>query len=116
MALASPQKETCNRCELWSSVGFPDSVCFLQFVDKFSEAKEAARKAMEERKQGGKSDEPSSSPELKPVPHQTTPTSPPAGSEEGRGEGGAGKVMVNGESSAGQRAGNTSSAEVTVYH
>ena len=110
----------------------------LQFVEKFSEAKAAAKKAVEDRKLGGKKAEDSdkttssssSSPELK-SPHQATPTSPPAmptatpispsavPSVEGRkgiGEDGGRKVsvggMVNGESGAGRKTVNGSSQEV----
>ena len=95
----------------------------LQFVDKFSEAKEAAKKAVEERKLGGKktmaSDNIStSSPELK-SPHHVTPTIPPgpAPQEDGRkGEEGVTKLqvggMTNGDSVVGRKTAHANSAEV----
>ena len=93
----------------------------LQFVEKFSEAREAARKAIEERKHGGNKSEgtektaSSLPPELKSPPHQSTPVSPPSSAEEERKrEEGAGKVMVNGDSSAGKVT-STSSAEVNQH-
>lgn len=82
-------------------------------MEKFSEAKEAARKAIEERKQGGKKSEGTGSAlELMSPPHQATPTSPPSSVGEGKREEGGGKVMVNGDSSAGRKVTSTSSAEV----
>ena len=96
----------------------------LQFVDKFCEAKEAAKKALEERKVGGKKTESSdkitssSSPELK-SPHQVTLTSPPGTSPQvnGRkGEEGARQLsmggITNGESSGGKKTAYANSTEV----
>ena len=95
----------------------------LQFVDKFCEAKEAAKKAVEERKLGGKKIEDSDkitsfSPELK-SPHQVTLTSPSSTSPQvdGRkGEEGARKPSVgwitNGDSGAGRKTAYANSTEV----
>lgn len=96
--------------------------CVLQFVDKFFEAKEAARKAVEERKLAGKKTEDSdkntssssSSPELKSPLHQSTPISPPAPAAQVEG----GKLtvgeMVNGEGGAPRKTVNGNSQEVSV--
>lgn len=95
----------------------------LQFVDKFCEAKEAAKKALEERKFEGKKTEDSdkitsSSPELK-SPHQVTLTNPSGTSPQvdGRkGEEGARQLpmggIANGESSGGRKTAYANSTEV----
>lgn len=83
------------------------------------EAKEAARKAVEERKLTGKKTEDSdkntsssSSPELKSPLHQNTPSSPPAPAPPVEG----GKLpvggLVNGDSSAVRKTVNGNSREV----
>lgn len=82
----------------------------LQFVEKFSEAKEAAKRAIEERKHGGKPADIAMPAAHKPSPHQPTPAT--TGGEEGKREEGAGQVAVNGEGSAGRKVANASSAEV----
>ena len=96
----------------------------LQFVDKFCEAKEAAKKALEERKFEGKKTEGSekitlsSSPELK-SPHQVTLTNPSGTSPQvdGRkGEEGARQLsmggIANGDSSGGRKTAYANSTEV----
>lgn len=90
-------------------------------MEKFSEAKEAARKAVEDRKLGGKKIEDSdkntssssSSPELKSPLHQSTPISPPAPASVAQVEGGK-LGMVNGDGSAARKAVNGNSQEVSV--
>lgn len=81
------------------------------------EAKEAARKAVEDRKLAGKKTEDSdrntssSSPELKSPLHQSTPSSPPPAPQV---EGGKFPVggLVNGDSSAVRKTVNGNSREV----
>ena len=93
----------------------------LQFVDKFSEAKDAAKKAVEEKKVGGKKTEgsnkiaSSSSPELK-SPHLTSPPGTASQVDGRKGEEGARKLplgeMTNGDSIVGRKTAYANSAEV----
>lgn len=126
MALGFHQRKICSRYSGYSvePAGVKDGVfsCVLQFVEKFSEAKEAARKAVEDRKLAGKKTEDSdkntssssSSPELKSPLHQSTPISPPVPAPTAQVEGGKLPLggMVNGDGSAARKAVNGNSQEV----